>query len=77
MNAEKMPNILRHWGNANQNYQREMAEGLRDGMETKRADTLAEGPGFGSRNPHGSSQPSVIPTPGDPVPSGPRGDLHA
>ena len=42
MNTEKMPNILRHWGNSNQNCQREMAEGLGAGMETKRTDTLAE-----------------------------------
>lgn len=42
MNAEKMPSILRPWGNSSQNHQREMAEGLGAGVEAKHTDTLAE-----------------------------------
>ena len=42
--------------------------GWRDGSVVKSTDSSSRGSGFNYQHPHGSSQLSVIPVPGDPTP---------
>jgi hypothetical protein len=53
-------------GNHDQNV---LYGGWRDGSEVKNTDYSSRGPGFNSQHPHGSSQLSVTPVPGDLTPS--------
>ena len=41
--------------------------GLERSLSVKSTGCFSRGPGFNSQDPHGSSQPSVIPVPEDPT----------
>ena len=51
-------------------YTKEPAPGWRDSSVVKSTDYSSRGPRFNSQHPHGSSQLSVTPVPGDPTPMG-------